>query len=67
VEPDLFYEACDRLGLLVLQDMPALRRTTPNAEQQAEFERQLDLLIKEHRNYPSIITWVRHVASFTLS
>lgn len=25
VETDLFYQACDEIGLLVVQDMPALR------------------------------------------
>jgi hypothetical protein len=58
VEPDLFYEACDRLGLLVIQDMPALRRVGVSPEQQAEFERQLDIMIEQHKNYPSITTWV---------
>ena len=30
----------------------------PNPDQQAEFERQLDILIDQHRNYPSVGTWV---------
>lgn len=30
----------------------------PNAAQQAEFERQLDILINEHLSYTSIVTWV---------
>lgn len=30
----------------------------PTAEQQAEWERQLEILITQHRNYPSIGTWV---------
>ena len=30
----------------------------PNAEQQQEFQRQLELLITQHRSYPSIVTWV---------
>ncbi|TEA14818.1 Beta-galactosidase [Colletotrichum sidae] len=60
VEPDLFYRACDELGLLVIQDMPSLTANSarlPNAEQQAEFERQLQLMIEEHKSYTSIITW----------
>ena len=56
---------------MIIQDMPSLRplqqRTLsnctiepilPNAAQQTEFERQLDLLITQHRSYPSISTWV---------
>jgi beta-galactosidase/beta-glucuronidase len=32
VEPDLFYRACDELGLLVMQDMPSLQADQlPNA------------------------------------
>jgi len=71
VENDLFYQACDELGLLVIQDMPALRPlqsktlancTTetilPNAVQQKEFTRQLELLINQHKSFPSIATWV---------
>lgn len=63
VEPDLYYRACDELGILVIQDMVSLRVRTPNAEQQAEWERQIDLLINQHKSYPSIYTWVRHASS----
>ena len=56
---------------MVIQDMPSLRPSQtetldnctvvdvlPNAEQQQEFQRQLELLVKQHRSYPSIVTWV---------
>lgn len=61
MEPDLFYYATDSLGLMVIQDMPSMspRVPLPNAAQQAEFERQLDILINEHVSYTSIVTWVR--------
>ncbi|KAI1879188.1 hypothetical protein JX265_002142 [Neoarthrinium moseri] len=61
VEPALFYRACDELGLLLIQDMPSLQASgnvKPNAAQQAEFERQFDILINQHKSYPSIYTWV---------
>ena len=29
VEPDLFYRACDEMGLLVMQDMPSMRPVKP--------------------------------------
>ncbi|KAF2717932.1 glycoside hydrolase family 2 protein [Polychaeton citri CBS 116435] len=71
VENALFYQSCDELGLLLIQDMPSLRplqsRTEanctvvpvlPDDAQQAEFQRQLEILITQHRNYPSIGTWV---------
>ncbi|KAF2799815.1 glycoside hydrolase family 2 protein [Melanomma pulvis-pyrius CBS 109.77] len=74
VETALFYQACDELGLMLIQDMPSLRPSVPvgpalgdcqvktqpvaNAESQAEFDRQLAILIEQHKSYPSIITWV---------
>ncbi|KAI0880698.1 glycoside hydrolase family 2 protein [Annulohypoxylon maeteangense] len=58
VENALFYQACDQLGLLLIQDMPSMPLRKPDADQQADWERQLDILVKQHRNYPSIYTWV---------
>ncbi|GFP53028.1 putative beta-glucuronidase [Trichoderma asperellum] len=61
VEPDLFYRACDEMGLMVIQDMPSLvadGSRPPNPDQQAEFQRQLEILVHEHKNYPSIVTWI---------
>lgn len=54
--------------MLVIQDMPSLRLLTPDAAQQAEFQRQLEMLIKQQRNYPSIWTWVSntHSGSFRI-
>ncbi|KAK7732508.1 hypothetical protein SLS53_008393 [Cytospora paraplurivora] len=59
-EPDLFYWACDMMGLMVIQDMPSmsLRVPLPDSEQQAEFERQIEVLVDEHLSYTSIVTWV---------
>lgn len=62
VEPDLFYQACDQLGLMVIQDMPSLpasRDRKPDSKQQAEFQRQFEVMINQHKSYPSIVTWVR--------
>ncbi|KAJ5130332.1 uncharacterized protein N7515_006371 [Penicillium bovifimosum] len=61
VETDLFYRACDEIGLLVIQDMPSLRplqNVLPNEEQQVEFGRQMDLLVNQFKSYPSIVSWV---------
>ncbi|KAM0209464.1 hypothetical protein ACHAQI_006513 [Fusarium lateritium] len=60
-EPHLFYQACDQLGLMVIQDMPSLPadgQRKPNDAEQAEFQRQLEILVRQHKNYPSILTWV---------
>lgn len=71
VENALYYQACDELGLLLLQDMPAMRPLQtktfsnctvapilPDTNQQAEFQRQLEMLIIQQRNFPSIGTWI---------
>ncbi|PYI00517.1 hydrolase [Aspergillus sclerotiicarbonarius CBS 121057] len=71
VEPALWYRACDEMGLLVIQDMPSLRpletetdangvtqTVLPDADQQNEFGRQLELLVNQLKSYPSIFTWV---------
>lgn len=45
---------------MVIQDMPSMspRVPAPDAAQQAEFERQFEVLINEHLSYTSIVTWV---------
>lgn len=71
IESPLFYQAADELGILVMQDMPALRpsqsRTLsncteetvlPDATQQQEFQRQLELMITQLKSYTSIFAWV---------
>ncbi|KAE8449202.1 hypothetical protein EG329_008369 [Mollisiaceae sp. DMI_Dod_QoI] len=71
VENDLFYQACDQMGLLLIQDMPALRPLQsytasnctsitylPGTNQQAEFTRQLEILVNQHKSHPSIAIWV---------
>ncbi|KAJ5468147.1 hypothetical protein N7475_005899 [Penicillium sp. IBT 31633x] len=71
VETDLFYQACDELGLLVIQDMPSLRplqsrrdengnshTIVPDEKQQVEFARQLDVLVNQFKSFPSIVTWM---------
>jgi beta-galactosidase/beta-glucuronidase len=57
VEPQRWYYHCDRLGLLVWQDMPNtfLKRTQPERDQ---FELELQRLVKTHWNHPSIVNWI---------
>jgi hypothetical protein len=66
VEPDRWYYWCDRLGLLVWQDMPSgdgyigrrdpdLKRTAQSARQ---FEVELKRVIDAFGNHPSIVMWV---------
>ncbi|ORY65107.1 glycoside hydrolase superfamily [Pseudomassariella vexata] len=62
VENALFYQACDQMGLLLIQDMPSMKddsvKYVPTDAEQAEFERQFELLINQHKSYPSIATWI---------
>jgi beta-galactosidase/beta-glucuronidase len=66
VEPERWYYWCDKLGLLVWQDMPSgdrsigvgepdLKRTRESAEQ---FEQELQAMIDARHNHPCIILWV---------
>lgn len=59
IEPGLFYRAADELGLLVIQDMPSMPQRQPDAAQQEEFGRQLELMINQLKSHPSIFSWVR--------
>jgi hypothetical protein len=66
VEPARWYYWCDKLGLIVWQDMPSgdkhigrgqpdIERTKESAEQ---FEREWKAIIGALRNHPSIVMWV---------
>ncbi len=56
VEPERWYTWCDRLGMLVWQDMPSADDHRP-----ADVEilrRELDELIEQRGNHPCIVDWV---------
>jgi hypothetical protein len=66
VEPQRLYYWCDKIGVLVWQDMPSgdgyihgempdLNRTSHSANQ---FEREYRELIEANYNHPSIVMWV---------
>jgi hypothetical protein len=56
VEPDRWYYWCDKLGLLVWQDMPSGNNNT--AESRTRFEAEFQRMIGQLRNHPCIVTWV---------
>jgi hypothetical protein len=66
VEPERWYYWCDKLGLMVWQDMPStLPPSCANqpelklaAEDQRQFELELRRMIEQHANHPSIVMWV---------
>ncbi len=66
VEPDRWYYWCDRLGLLVWQDIPNGDR--PGSMQEKEirrrpdsaidFEEELQRIITQRQNHPCIVMWI---------
>jgi hypothetical protein len=59
VEPQRWYYWCDKLGLLVWQDMPAIwYQNEDTATVRPQFRREWKEIIDQHYNAPSIITWV---------
>ncbi|MBN2210856.1 MAG: chitobiase/beta-hexosaminidase C-terminal domain-containing protein, partial [Sedimentisphaerales bacterium] len=64
VEPQRFYYWCDKLGILVWQDMPSslLDRKQYHSQQleqiDAQWEREWKRIITALHNHPSIVMWV---------
>jgi len=62
VEPDRWYYWCDKLGLLVWQDMPsafpAARQAVSMSDTNAQFDLELKRMIDGRWNHPSIVMWV---------
>jgi hypothetical protein len=72
VEPERWYYWCDKLGLLVWQDMPSgmassQRQAIPpdaqvdasfSPEEDAQFRAELKAMIDARRNHPCIVVWV---------
>jgi hypothetical protein len=66
VEPRTFYSWCDRMGMLVWQDMPNANiplesrgsDSPTSAEATEQFETELVRVIETLRNHPSIVMWV---------
>jgi len=56
VEPARWYYWCDKLGLMVWQDMPNGNNKT--AEGRKQFESEWTQIIKAFGNHPSIVMWV---------
>ena len=66
IEPARWYYWCDKLGLLVWQDMPSggggkggkADRDGEPSEFAPQFETELRALVEQHQNSPAIIMWV---------
>ena len=56
-QDDATLEACDRLGLLVWEEIPCVN-SVPESEAFADAcEQNLREMIRQHRNHPSVILW----------
>jgi hypothetical protein len=66
IEPDRWYYWCDKLGLLVWQDMPSGDKyigprdpdITRDPEAAKEYEQELTALVQGRGNHPCIVMWV---------
>ncbi|MEN6357333.1 MAG: glycoside hydrolase family 2 TIM barrel-domain containing protein [Armatimonadota bacterium] len=62
VEPDRWYYYCDKLGMLVWQDVVSrtviLKKETDQPEYDKQFESEIKAMIDSYSNHPSIIMWV---------
>ena len=63
IEPDRWYYWCDKLGLLVWQDMPSASSDREGGpwipeSNRKQFEVELRRMVEEFYNHPSIIMWV---------
>jgi hypothetical protein len=56
IEPARWYYHCDKLGMLVWQDMPQPSNVTPKAK--SEFEMETAVNVEQLHNFPSIVVWV---------
>ena len=64
VEPRAFYAYCDRIGMMVLQDIPSCRSDQVQADLQYAnkrhgfFRRELKDVVDHLRNHPCIVMWI---------
>ncbi len=66
VEPRRWYYYCDKIGLLVWQDMPSgdahIGENDPDIHRVAQsafnYKKELAAMIHTHYNHPSIVTWI---------
>jgi len=58
IEPQRWYYWCDKLGLLVWQDMPSATHALDREEYWKQFLLEMERMIDQRFNHPSIVSWV---------
>ncbi|MBQ6087356.1 MAG: beta-glycosidase [Bacteroidales bacterium] len=60
VEPQRWYYHCDKMGLMVWQDMPNIWEPdgADSLAVRNEFRREWKVIMEQHMSCPSIVTWV---------
>lgn len=56
VEPERWYYWCDKLGILVWQDIPSGNNATPDGRR--GFENEMFRIVDSLENHPCVVTWV---------
>jgi len=58
VEPERWYYWCDKLGLLVWQDMPSSSHAVSQEKHWKQYSLEMERMIDRRFNHPSIVSWV---------
>ncbi|AKU19253.1 glycoside hydrolase [Luteipulveratus mongoliensis] len=59
VEPDRWYYHADKLGMMVWQDMPAMKTGgEPPPDARTQFESELREMVDQHHSWTSVIGWI---------
>jgi concanavalin A-like lectin/glucanase superfamily protein/glycosyl hydrolase family 2 len=61
VEPDRWFYHADQLGMLVWQDMPAMKAFSGQeipTEARTQFEKELHTMVDQHKSWTSVIGWI---------
>ena len=64
IEPRAFYAYCDRIGVMVLQDIPSCRTDKLQSDRQYSnkrygfYRQELKEIVDHLRNHPSIVMWI---------
>jgi len=62
VEPERWHYWCDKLGVMVWQDMPSCGRgipgDSPSPADKTQFELELRRMVETRYNHPSIVMWI---------